>query len=310
VIIDPQQPAAVVPLAKLFRVSVGVSGAGTVKGSAGIVCGIGGSSCAGTVKPGSTVTLKEVPVRGFVFGGWTGGCAGKGPACGLKVNQVTSVAARFEPVKTSTAAVSIDKAIFSVHWHESVASGKLVLKGRIGKSSQVDVKLSRARGSELVGEHLGLSAGPFDLALNLEPSLLAGGAQLFPGGFVVSVSGRSGNVAFPPEVTAVTLLAPPEGVVSHAYASATSTGRPTATLARGSRQAFVQFDFQAQPASSLPVSVAWYAPNGRLLGVKDKPNRATVTTSIGSSGPLPSGTWRVDLRAGKTLVEQLAFGVG
>ena len=50
-------------------------------------------------------------------------------------------------------------------------------------------------------------------------------------------------------------------------------------------------------------------PNGKLLGTAKKSSGPKVTSSIQSNGPLPTGAWRVDLRAGSTIVKSVAIQV-
>jgi hypothetical protein len=63
------------------------------------------------------------------------------------------------------------------------------------------------------------------------------------------------------------------------------------------------------PTANEELSVAWYRPGGKLLGVATKSSAPVVTSSISSKVPLPTGTWRVDLRAGNTVVKSIPFVV-
>ena len=199
--------------------------------------------------------------------------------------------------------LAIETAAFSVQWHESVGTGKLMIHGRIAKSADVQVELDRSGGQKLVSEHLSLPAGSFSLALKLDPGL-----GLLPGGFVVTISGKSGKLTVPPQVKTLTLPAPAGGVVYRAFASSSPNGPPTGTL-RKSKQAFVTFDFGAQPKSGRPLTIAWFMPNGKLLGTAKKPSAPKVTSSIQSNAPLPAGSWHVDLRSGSTIVKSVAITV-
>jgi hypothetical protein len=286
----------------LTELAVAVSGTGTVTGSQ-IACGGKSSKCFGHFKPGTRVTLRAAPAAGFRFTGWGGGCTGTRPACALKLVHAAAVSAAFEPAPGANAVpVSIRQATFDVRWARSVGSGKLVVAGRIGKPAKVDLKLSRAGGAALLTEHASLPSGPFSLTLKLGPGLL-------PGGFVVTLGGRSGSLVVPTQVKTVSLQAPREGVVSRAFASTSESGGPVAVIQASSDRAYVHFVFAAQPSAGGAVSVAWYRPDGKLLGVAQKPNRPDVTSAISSGSPLPKGTWRVDLRAGPTVVKSLVVHV-
>ena len=105
------------------------------------------------------------------------------------------------------------------------------------------------------------------------------------------------------------LAAPPQGVVRHAFASSTEGGRPAATVAAGGREAWANFAFQTQPKRGQRISVAWFWPDGHLLGKITKPNRPTVTSSLGSTQPLPAGNWRAELRVGGTVVSALRVAI-
>jgi hypothetical protein len=143
------------------------------------------------------------------------------------------------------------------------------------------------------------------VSLKLEPGLISD--QLLPGSYVVSVSGSSGEEAIPPEVKMVTLAAPAEGVVRRAFASASASGSPRASL--HGPQAFVHFIFATTPTSKQSSSIAWYEPNGKLLGVAKKSAAPTVTSSISSTSNLPAGTWHAELRVGHKVVESLAIPI-
>ena len=124
----------------------------------------------------------------------------------------------------------------------------------------------------------------------------------------MTISGKSGRLTVPPQVKTLTLPVPLGGVVERAFASSSPNGRPTATLHR-SKQAFVTFDFGAEPKSGQALTIAWFMPNGKLLGTAKKPSAPTVTSSIQSNAPLPTGSWHVDLRAGNTVVKSVAITV-
>jgi hypothetical protein len=206
--------------------------------------------------------------------------------------------------------VSISGARFEVNWAKSLGSGKLDVQGKIAKAALIALQLQRSGASKpLLTTNLSLPAGPFNLSIKLLPGLLADGAPLLPGGFVVSIAGHSGKLVVPTQVHTITLAAPPQGVVSQAFATASPTGGPRASVPAGAKAAFVHFLFQTMPTAKEPLSVAWYRPGGKLLGVATKPSAPVVTSSISSKAPLPAGTWRVDLRDGNTVVKSITLVV-
>jgi hypothetical protein len=57
----------------------------------------------------------------------------------------------------------------------------------------------------------------------------------------------------------------------------------------------VRFIFSTRPPAGLEVQTTWYY-NNKQLGQALKHGRSTVTSSVRSSSPLPSGYWRCTLR--------------
>jgi hypothetical protein len=289
--------------------SVAVSGGGSVSG-AGISCGGSLSKCFGSFKPGTKLTLHAGPSHGNTFTGWTGGCSGHAAICLISISKASAVGATFAPAGGESVPVSISQAGFDVKWAQSEGSGTLGVKGHIAKPSAIAIELHRAGSSKvLLTTNLSVPAGPFSLSIKLLPGLLADGQPLLPGGFVVSISGHSGKLTVPTQVRTITLASPPEGVVSKAFASSTAGGGPQSTIPAGKRSAFVHFVFGALPNSNEKITVAWYRPGGKLLGVADKPTSPDVTSSISSKAPLPTGNWRVDLRAGNQVVKSVPIVV-
>jgi hypothetical protein len=286
-----------------------VSGKGVVAGKAAgqiVACGASAVRCFGTFEPGTQVSLRADPAKGFEFSGWSGSCKGSDASCLIRITKAAAVSARF--AATGDAAVvplDIADAAFAVSWTQGVGSGRLTVEGKIGKASDLAVQLRQANGKPFATGQFSVPAGAFDVALKLEPGLVAG--ELLPGGYVVSVAGSSGDLTIPPEVKAVTLPAPADGVVQRAFASASANGSPKASL-HGS-QAFAHFVFAAAPTSKRSLSIAWYEPNGKLLGVAKKAAGLTITSSISSESNLPPGTWRADLRLGNKVVETLLVPV-
>lgn len=89
----------------LTPISVNVVGSGTVSSApAGVFCANGcpasapscANSCTGGVDPLVDTTLTVTPDPGFVFFGWSGGCAGTG-ACVIPPGEAANVTATFKP---------------------------------------------------------------------------------------------------------------------------------------------------------------------------------------------------------------------
>lgn len=304
-----QTTSSFVPVV-LSKLSVAVSGSGTVE-STGILCGARGSKCVGEFQPGTKVKLEAGAASGFRFSGWSGGCSGRTLTCTLKISKVANVKAEFAPLHLSTVVpITINGAAFLVSWNKSIGSGKLDLHGTIGKPSKVSIELHRSGGTKsLLKEDLSLPAGKFSVSLKIEPGLLGDGLPLLPGGFVVTLGGKSGTFVVPTQTKTLLLSAPPQGVVVRAFASASQTGQPSASIRSSGHQAFVHFMFQTQPSARTPLSVAWYAPGGKLAGVVKESNQPDIVSWVKAHSALPKGTWRVDLRAGSTVVKSVSVQV-
>jgi hypothetical protein len=113
----------------------------------------------------------------------------------------------------------------------------------------------------------------------------------------------------PTQVQEITLTGPPTGVIGKAFASSSAGGGPAASVPASRKSVFVHFVFQSLPTGKQPITVAWYRPGGKLLGVANKSTAPTVESSISSKSALPKGTYRVDLRAGSTVVKSVNINV-
>jgi len=273
-----------------------------------IKCGTFGVACVTEVQPGTSVKVRAQPAAGYVFAGWTSGCSGSSPTCTVSSGSGNAVNARFKrrPGKR-TVQIKIKPRI-KASFKQSAGSGTLILNGTISAPAALRVQLRRPGGTALLSRRLRARGGPFGLRALLKRGTLAGGAYFLPGGFVVTVRGASGAIGVPLQMRSVYVNPPSEGVVRKAYASDTAGGRPLKTLAPGVRQAWAIFRFASQPTAE-PLTASWYSPSGALIGTTEKNNRPIVRTGIGSSGPIPSGGWRVELRAGGKLVKKLVVKI-
>jgi hypothetical protein len=155
-----------------------------------------------------------------------------------------------------------------------------------------------------------VAAGRFRLALPLRRTVPPRGAQLLPGGFVVSVTGSSHGLSLPFQLRPTVIPAPRAGVVRRAFASAAANGPGTARLPRAATEAWAHFRFATQPSVRLHLLVAWHDPNGRLVGSIAKSNRPEIVSFVKLPSGLPSGRWIAELRAGKTVVSRLTVRIG
>jgi hypothetical protein len=282
--------------ARTFAVTVGQAARATAQ----IRCGLTGFRCYTTARPGTTVRLRARPAPGQVFRGWGGACAAakRRATCVTAIGQKGAVYATFAS-PNGTIAASLERPAFHVRWSRSVGRGTLIVSGRVNRTAHVRLELRRPFGGPLLVEELSVPRGRFVHPIRLLPGLLAGGARLFPGGFIVSMTGRTERGLLPPELQTVTLDPPASGVARRAYGSIRSQ----------KRQASATFVLQTQPRRGARVTVSWYWPNGRLLGTVAKNNNPRIVSVLGSAVPLPPGTWRAVLRAGTSVVSTLGVRI-
>jgi hypothetical protein len=305
------------------ELATGVTGNGVVTEEAGssyrayrtggsrIACGFNEFHCYARVDPGQRVVLVARPLRSYRFVAWTGACAGQGARCQLVARDLQTVTAIFAP---KNAAASVGFAVrrlgVQVHWNRSIGQGQVVVSGRIGGSSRLVVRLRRPTGGPLLTRRWTVGAGTFRRQFPLRRNAFPGGAKVLPGGFVVSAVGTSRGFSLPFQLRPIVIPAPAEGVVRQAYASAVETGPPTGRLPRGVTEAWVHFRLATQPASTLPITVAWYRPSGKLMGTKAKADRPEIVSGISWTKPIPHGSWTAELRAGLKVVKRATVRIG
>jgi hypothetical protein len=320
----PQLPPLFPPPASNLSVNVsgdgsvvseprGLAVAGRATAATTIKCGLTGFECYATLKPGSTLTLVARAGPGYKLQGWRGPCKVQGGACTVSLAGARTVSAVFAPkVKSSTFSAGLAPSPqFKVKWKASVARGVLRVSGVVGRPALAKVQLRRPRGGALLTESVTVDKGKFVLLPKLLPGLLTGGARLFPGGFMVSLTGTSGKLKMPLQIQTITLPAPPEGVVRKSYPSTSQGGRQVKAVPAKQGQAYANFRFESQPARNAKITIRWYWPNGKLLGTIKKSNRPTVFSFIGTptGNSLPKGNWVAELRAGNKIVQRLLVRV-
>lgn len=278
-------------------------------GAAPISCGLNRFLCYARLDPQQRVTLQARPLPRYRFRAWTGACAGQGPSCTVSATALSTVTAVFVP-KDPGAAIALDvlSPNFSVRWAQSVGNGALVVRGRVARRSRLVLQVRRPGGGPLLFKYLSAS-GAFTQTMSLRPSQLPPGAKLFPGGFVVSVTGTSGGFQLPLQLRTVVLRSPSEGVVRQAFSSASREGGAQPRFPRGTKEVWANFRFATQPLRRMPVTVTWYRPNGSKLGTVAKANRPEVESFMAFGPGLPSGLWTAELRAGGRVAKRLAVRI-
>ena len=96
-----------------YALTVSRSGSGTVTSApAGINCG---ADCSESYASGTSVTLSASPGSGYLFGGWSGACAGTGNTCSVSMTTARSVTATF---------ITSGPIVFQISW-DAVADSRV-----------------------------------------------------------------------------------------------------------------------------------------------------------------------------------------
>jgi Divergent InlB B-repeat domain len=299
-------------------VAVDVSGNGTVEAltrhagplrrtaasrQQGIKCGTAALLCYAQYTGKASLQFVAKPDPGYRFVNWGGACFGQRATCTLTVGGARSLRANFAPVNPGAAAkVTLNPPHVSVHWHQSVGSGRLVVSGTVSKSALIKLEFRRPAGGPLLTQQESVLAGRFSIKPALSAASLPKGAALLPGGFVLVLKGRVGSTALPQSLRTIVLPPPPEGVVRRAFTSRNAAGKPTPSIRFGGTSASSTFVFAAQPDARKKLSVVWHDQDGKVIAVRPEPNRPTVQTGVSSNSALPKGRWRVELRSGRVVI--------
>jgi hypothetical protein len=276
-----------------------------------VKCGVKGTACLSEIPPEGEMTMKAVAAPGYRFDTWKSGCTGRSLTCTFKAGTSTatgSVSASFVPEKPNRAlAVRLAPSI-SAKFKASIGQGTLRVRGLVTLPARMRIQLRRPGGGPLLTKNISAN-GAFGLTSPLKKGKLAGGAQFFPGAFVLSLTGRAGNTPVPLQIRTLFVKSPPEGVVRKAYPSTREEGPRVNPIPRGSTQLWAVFRFQAQPTTG-PITASWYDLRGTFVGSIAKNNRPVISTGIGgAAGAIPSGAYKVVLKAGGKLVKTLRIRV-
>ena len=261
--------------------------------------------CSTEVVPGAKLTLLARPARGFAFAGWDGACRGRRPSCTLRAVSAVALTASFVDRRVRRGArMHLERAAFAMRWRRSVGRGTLNVLGRVAERARLRVDVVRATGARVATRSVVVRAGAFRVAVPLARGVL-------PGRYTVLVTGRDDEGdPLVEQLRTILMRAPPEGVVQRAVATASENGRVADPLPRAASEAWAHFVSAAAAQTDRALTVRWYRPNGKLLGVVSKPNTRRVVSFIRQpSGRIASGTWRAALYAGATMVRHLSIRV-
>ena len=223
---------------KVQPVIVKVDGNGNVTSSVGartlssasapksINCGVSGFDCYGEVAPGAELTLTAKPAAGYAFKKWTGSCAGSDATCDVVASNAKTVTAVFSAKGTGAAVgASLRAPRLKVKWRASIGAGTLVVQGSTTAPARTRIDMRRPGGGPLATLQVPVGGGSFRQVLPLRQGALSGGAKVFPGGFVVALTGRAGKLKLPLQVQTIAIPAPAEGVVRQASKSTIGGGQ-------------------------------------------------------------------------------------
>jgi hypothetical protein len=278
-----------------------------------IRCGVKGTACLSEIPPGGTIEMKAIPAPGYKFAGWRSGCTGQKLVCTFTAGTSLAappVSAAFVPLRPNKSlVVRLRPPSIKATFKASVGKGTLRVDGSISQQARLRIQLRRPGGGPLLTRNV-KALGSFRLKSLLQKGKLAKGAQLFPGAFVLSLTGRVGSTPVPLQIRTVFLRSPLEGVVRSAYPATLEDGVKVNPIPRGSRQLWAVFRFASQP-NLAPITASWYDLNGKFVGAIKKTNRPVISTGLGSatSGPIPSGTYKVVLTAGKKTIKTVRIKV-
>lgn len=196
----------------------------------------------------------------------------------------------------------ISEASFKVRWKESRVFGALRVTGEVPGLSKIQLALKRG-GRIYLAAGLALAKGRFARSIAIP-------RELAPGGYVLDVTANGSPTELTPQRLRVRLEAPPEGVVSEAWASTTVGGPPLTRVPASNGTAWAHFRFSALPKPGRTLVTRWFVNGKSPPGAvpRTKPRRALVIAYV-ERDPLPVGTYTCVLSAGKTVVKRLIFRV-
>ncbi len=181
------------------------------------------------------------------------------------------------------------------HWNQGWlrAGANIQLAGSVDAPSSLTVALRPVDRPGIVTARAIFKVanpGPFTHQLRLPPRPL-------PGTYNLRVGGTSGGTTLAPVDVDITIPAPPEGVLDQAEVGATPSG-PWLLYTSGSppvvqgshKELWMRFRF-LYPPTGKDIELVWKLHWHTVVGKVYKLYKDTLTTSVNSAAPLPSGHW-------------------
>jgi hypothetical protein len=206
-------------------------------------------------------------------------------------------------------ALAVNGAAARASWNEGwLRPGAAVLiKGSVGAPSSLTAVLRPVARAGIVTARADFEVprtGAFSERLSLPPRPL-------PGAYELRVSGSSGSRPLEPVELAVTIPAPPEGVLDRALVGTTKNGpwlryanaRPP--VVHGShKELWTRFTF-LYPPTGRRVELIWKLRWHKVIGRVYRRYKNTIDTYARSTAPLPQGLWNVVLRIDGRIAKQM-----
>jgi hypothetical protein len=192
-------------------------------------------------------------------------------------------------------ALTVSSAVASAHWKEGwlLPGANVRFTGSVDAASSLTAALRPLDRPGTVTARTTFEvagAGPFSRQLRLPPRPL-------PGTYSLRLGGTSGAARLEPVDVTVTIPAPPEGVLDRAEVGTTPSGpwslykTGTPPIVHGShKELWMRFRF-LYPPTGKNIELVWKLHWHRVVGRVYKLYKDTLTTSVASGAPLPSGHW-------------------
>ena len=298
---DQQVGAAWAPAAgSTAALTVNITGGGHVSGG-GIDCP---SKCVANESLNSAVTLNASPNDGYVFTGWTGGCAGTTPTCTVTMTTDTAVTATFAQSNVLSVTISGNGSVTGGSGAINCGGGATICSANFASGATVSLVASPATGATFTGwtGACGGTATTCTVAMNQSKNVTA----TFSGGtggtgFTLTVSvvgngtvtgtgincGAGATTCTSPNHAAgstMTLTATPTAGATFTGWSGACSGTATTCTVTFDASKTVSASFSGGTAGTFPLNVSVSGP-GRVTGASIScGNGASTCTATFSSG--------------------------
>ena len=221
-----------------------------------------------------------------------------GAVAALLLGISTAGAAVRTPV--TAASLKVSDATANAQWREGwlKPGANIVFTGTVGAPATLKAvlrPLDRAGTVTAVATYDVADAGPFSERMKLPPRPL-------PGRYSLSVSGTSGTTHLAPVKVAVTIPAPPEGVLDRVQVSTGPNGpwlnykgNQPPVIKGSHKELWMRFTFLSPPTGK-NVELVWKLKWHTVVGKVYKRYKDVLESSVSSATPLPSGHWAAVLK--------------